>query len=89
MECDANDHAARTGWAYDEQGHAYIRSIGHCTARLWEDENGRWMTQVTSGYRGISGNGYPTMVEAQAWCEDQAAQFIASDSRFNDSEAGT
>lgn len=76
-------------WQYDEQHHEYTRSIGHCSARLWKDENGRWMTQVTSGNRGVSGNGYLTMAEAVSWCENQAAQFIASDSRFKDSKAGT
>ena len=75
-------------WQYDEQRHEYTRAIGHCIARLWEDENGRWMTQVISGYRGISGNGYPTMAEAVAWCEDQAAQFIAADARLKEREPG-
>jgi hypothetical protein len=57
-----------SGWQYDQQSRSYTRQIGHCTAKLWEAEDGRWMTQVISGYRGISGNGYPTMAEAVAWC---------------------
>lgn len=61
--------------------------------RLSENRDSRVLTNrasiVTSGNRGVSGNGYLTMAEAVSWCENQAAQFIASDSRFKDSEAGT
>jgi len=78
-----------TDWEYDEESHVYTREIRGYLARTWEDHQGRWMTQVTIGNRGVSGNGFSSMAEAVAWCEDQAAQFITSDSRGRDSEAGT
>ncbi len=89
MERDANDHATRPGWHYNALNGFYTWHSDNSVDMVWLVRPGHtWAASVHVGARQATGHQFASMTEAQVWCEEMIARFVAADTRTKERQEG-
>jgi hypothetical protein len=61
-------------WILDATGRTYKCRLGSGEALIWRSFTAGWIALICQGQVAIGHSAYPTLTEAQAWCEAQLAE---------------
>ena len=56
----------------------YTVAQGRCQGLVWQHLHGDWAALVSRDGRAVSQDNFPTLADAQAWCETQLAALAAA-----------
>ena len=60
-------------WILDATGRTYKCRLGSGEALIWRSFTAGWIALISEGQVAVGHRVYPTLPEAQAWCEAQLA----------------
>ena len=61
-------------WTLDASGRTYLCSLGSGQAPIWRSFTAAWIALICEGQVALGHRAYPTLPEAQAWCEAQLVE---------------
>ncbi len=65
-------------WTSDTTSEKYTTMLGNCQGMVWQHPQGTWAALVSRDRSATAQNSFPSLEEAQAWCETRLEELAAA-----------